>query len=247
LKDSQDAFGHEMWDHFKGRGAYEVVERNDGYIDTAKVAPELYFAPFRAWPVVERRAIGYARGRVLDVGCGAGRVSLYLQDNRNLDVLGIDNSPLAVRVSKGRGLRKAALVALQDIRFPPNSFDTVVMFGNNFGLFGSRSRAKQLLRRLHRMTSADAILLAESNDPYQTDQPEHLRYHQLNRKKGRMCGQVRIRVRFRKYVGRWFDYLLVSPEEMKDLAEGTGWVVDRFVRSRDRSLYIGVLRKEPSH
>jgi cyclopropane fatty-acyl-phospholipid synthase-like methyltransferase len=235
-----------MWDHFKGRKAYEVIERNDGYIDTSKVAPELYFAPFRDWPAIERRAIQYARGRVLDVGCGAGRVSIYLQNRRNLDVLGMDNSPLAIRVSKARGLRKASLVAFQDINFPANSFDTVVMFGNNFGLFGSRSRARRLLRRLNRMTSADALLLAESNNPYRTDQPEHLRYHQLNRQKGRMSGQVRIRVRFRRYVGSWFDYLLVSPEEMKDIAKDTGWAVDRFVRSRGSSLYVGVLRKTPS-
>lgn len=247
MKDGQDAYGHEMWDYFKGRNAYEVVERNDGYVDTSKVAPELYFAPFSDWPAIERRAVGYAKGRVLDVGCGAGRVSLYLQDHRNLDVLGMDNSPLAIRVSEGRGLRKAALVAFQDIRFPADSFDTIVMFGNNFGLFGSRSRAKRLLRRLYKMTSAGALLLAESNDSYQTNQPEHLRYHQLNRKKGRMSGQVRIRIRFRRHVGEWFDYLLASPEEMRDIAKDTGWVVDRFIRSRGSSLYVGVLKKVPSH
>jgi len=247
LKDSQDAFGHEMWDYFKGRKAYEVIERNDGYIDTSKSSPDLYFAPPRRWPAVERGAIRYAKGRVLDVGCGAGRVSIYLQDHRHLDVVGMDNSPLAIRVSKGRGLRKTALVAIQDIHFPADSFDTIVMFGNNFGLFGSRSRAKRLLRRLHKIASANALLLAESNDPYQTDQPEHLSYHQQNRQKGRMSGQVRIRVRFRRYVGSWFDYLLVSPEEMKDIAKDTGWVVDRFVRSRGSSLYVGVLSKAPSH
>jgi len=77
------------------------------------------------------------KGRVLDVGCGAGRVGIYLQRYRNLDVTGIDISPLAVRVSRLRGLRKVRLLALEDIDFPRGSFDSVVMFGNNFGLFGS--------------------------------------------------------------------------------------------------------------
>jgi len=247
LKDSQDAFGHSMWDHYMGRPAREVVERDDGLIDPSEEAPKLYFAPFRDWWPIERKAIGYARGRVLDVGCGAGRVSIYLQDQRGLDVTGLDNSPLAIRVSRRRGLRKAVLVPFEKINFGPNSFDTVVMFGNNFGLFASRSRAKRLLRRLYRMTSADAILLGESNNPYKTDKPEHLRYQRLNRERGRMSGQVRIRIRYRRYIGKWFDYLLVSPEEMGDIAKDTGWVVDRFIRARGSSLYVGVLKKAPAH
>ena len=246
MKDTQDAFGHSMWDYFTGRPAIEVVERDDGLIDPSPLAPKLYFAPVKDWWEVEKRAARYARGRVLDVGCGAGRVAIYLQDHRGLDVTGMDNSPLAIKVSKGRGLKKAILLPFEKIDFGPNSFDTVVMFGNNFGLFGSRSRAKRLLKRLHRMTSADALLLGESNDPYQTDRPEHLSYHRQNKQKGRMAGQVRIRIRYRQYVGRWFDYLLVSPEEMKELAEGTGWVVDRFIRSKGSSLYVGVLRKAAS-
>ena len=66
-------------------------------------------------------------GRVLDVGCGAGRVALYLQNERRLEVLGIDSSPLALRVAKARGARKTRLVAFKDVGFGPGSFDTVVM------------------------------------------------------------------------------------------------------------------------
>jgi hypothetical protein len=63
-------------------------------------------------------------------------------------------------------------------------------------------RAKSLLMRFHKMTSGDALMIASTRDPYKTDDPAHLRYHKLNRKKGRMSGQVKIRSRFEKYIGR---------------------------------------------
>ena len=242
MQDAHDAYGHSVWDCFNGRQAYEVIERSDGLIDPSEVAPKLYFAKFDDWPEVERKAIGYARGRVLDVGCGAGRVALYLQDQRKLDVLGIDLSPLAVKVCKLRGLRTARLMAFENVDFKPGSFDSIVMFGNNFGLFGSRAKAQRLLKRLSSMASPGAVLIGESVDPYKTDNPDHLEYQRRNRERGRMSGQVRIRARYRKYVGRWFDYLLVSQAEMKDVVEGTGWRVQRFITSRESPLYVGILR-----
>ena len=242
MKVAQDAYGHSVWDYFNGRPAYEVIERSDGLIDPSEVAPKLYFAKFDDWPEVERKAIGYARGRVLDVGCGAGRVALYLQGQKKLDVLGIDLSPLAVRVCKLRGLRKARVLAFENLDYKPGSFDSIVMFGNNFGLFGSRAKTRRLLKKLSSMASPGAVLIGESVDPYKTDNPDHLEYQRRNRERGRMSGQVRIRARYRTYVGRWFDYLLVSQAEMKDIVEGTGWRVQRFITSRGSPLYVGILR-----
>jgi SAM-dependent methyltransferase len=244
LKAQKDAYGHEVWDyHTKGEGR-EVIEREDGLVDSSEVAPKGYFARFEEWPEVERKGIVHVCGRVLDVGCGAGRVALYLQREKRLDVLGVDNSPLALKVAKARGVRKTRLLAFEDIGFGPGSFDTVVMYGNNFGLFANRRWAKRLLRRLRRMTSPGAKIVCCSVDPYKTDNPDHLRYQRWNRKRGRMPGQVRIRVRYRTYVGDWFDYLLVSPEEMEELVVETGWRVERFIFSDESPLYVGVLQRE---
>ena len=84
----------------------EIVERDDGFISPSTFGPVAYFTPLRRWPKTERQAIRIARGRVLDVGCGAGRVGLHLQE-RGHDVVGIDLSPLAVEVSRRRGVRDA--------------------------------------------------------------------------------------------------------------------------------------------
>ncbi|MDG6982970.1 MAG: class I SAM-dependent methyltransferase [Nitrososphaerota archaeon] len=239
-----DAYGHEVWDYYTGRRGRETIEREDGLIDPSEGLPAGYFGSLKDWDPVERKGIAFVKGRVLDVGCGPGRVALYLQRHKKLRVLGIDSSPLALKVARARGVKRTRLLAFEDIDFAPGSFDTVVMYGNNFGLFGNRSKAKRLLKKLHVMTSADAVLACSSVDPYKTDNPDHLRYQRWNRARGRMAGQARIRARYRVWVGPWFDYLLVSPQEMKALVSGTGWKVEWVVVSEEGPLYVGVLRKE---
>jgi hypothetical protein len=158
-------------------------------------------------------------------------------------VTAIDNSPGAIRTARKRGVRDARLLPFEDIRrLPANRFDTVVMFGNNFGLFGSYRKAKRLLRQLQRITTSDAVILAETRDPYKTDHPAHLAYHRRNRRRGRMPGQLRIRIRFQGCIGPWFDYLLVSPDEMKGILDGTGWGVQRLIED-DGPRYIAVIEK----
>ncbi len=237
----QDAFGHEIYDHHCGKGGYEIIEREDGFIDTS-MGPAAYFSEYAEWSPHSRRAIDMARGRVLDIGCGAGRIALYLQ-GKGLEVLGIDVSPLALKTCRLRGLRRTKLASITDVSPRWGTFDTIVMFGNNFGLFASWNRARQLLKRFHTMTTPDARILVESLDPYQTMEPAHLRYHKMNRQRCRMAGQARIRVRYKTWASPWFDYLLVSQDEMRKIVEGTGWRVKRFYTSGSRPMYAALIEK----
>jgi SAM-dependent methyltransferase len=225
-----DAFGQMLLD---GGGVVEIVERDDGFIRAATLN---YFAAVADWAPVERRALRWVRGRVLDVGVGAGRVALELE-RRGRQVVGIDISPGAVEVARRRGVGDVRVLAFEDIDASLGHFDTVVMYGNNFGLFGSATKACRLLPRLRPL--ADRIV-ATSNDPYKTDDPAHLAYQERNRAGGRMPGQLRLRNRYRDVVGPWFDYLIVSPDEMAALVEGTGWHVRRLI-SGDGSYYAAVL------
>ena len=87
-----DAFGEML----RAGTDAEIVERDDGFIQCATLS---YFAPVRHWVAVERRALRFARGRVLDVGVGAGRVALEVQA-RGREVVAIDVSPGAVEVAR---------------------------------------------------------------------------------------------------------------------------------------------------
>ena len=60
-----DAYGRLLLAHLEGEPSEEVMERDDGYVYCGD--PSDYFAPRRRWPSTERRALRFARGRVLDV------------------------------------------------------------------------------------------------------------------------------------------------------------------------------------
>lgn len=245
LSRRQDAYGWSVCDYYRGFGGSEIVERDDGWI-TVSGGPKAYFSEYKDWRPAQKAAIALSRGRVLDVGCGAGRVGLYLK-SKGLDVTGIDNSPLAVKVCRLRGLRKTHLMSLTDVSPRLGTFDTIVMFGNNFGLFGDFNRARRLLRRFAGMTSPNARIIAESMDPYGIKGRNrvlqgHLEYHRQNRARGRMGGQVRIRIRYQGYATPWLDWLLVSREEMRRIVKGTGWKIGRIYDSKGPS-YVAILEK----
>ena len=115
------------------------------------------------------------------------------------------------------------------------------MLGNNFGLFASRAKARQLLRRFHELTRDRGRIVTETRDIYQTEDPVHLAYHERNRSRGRLPGQIRMRVRHGLLKTPWFDYLMVSREELEELLAGTGWQLARTIDSNDT--YVAVIEK----
>jgi len=104
-----------------------------------------------------------------------------------------------------------------------------LMLGNNLGLLGGVRRARWLLRRWHAMTTPRARILAETMDPYSVAAEHHRPYHRRNRSRGRLGGQLRIRVRYAAYRTPWFDYLMVSRNELASILRDTGWRIARMI------------------
>jgi len=240
LTDRQDAHGNAMWDELHGRPGEEICERDDGYIESVSIAD--YFGPYDTWDPSVQKAMEFVRGRVLDIGVGAGRHALHLQEHGH-DVLGIDNSPKAVEVCRLRGLEDARGCPVTAVGPFLGPLDTVLLLGNNFGLTANRKRAPWLLNRLASLTSADARIVAETRDVYRTDKPEHLDYHERNRRRGRMAGQIRLRIRYRLHATPWFDYLFVSPEEMEEIVRPTPWRIHDILSDDPGGQYVAILEK----
>ena len=229
-----------MIDAATGVSGQYIVERDNGRLETLEVSD--YTQIFLEWSEVERLAITHVKGKVLDIGCGAGRVALYLQARGHI-VVGIDTAQGAVKACKMMGLKEAYVMSASDLKFKEGTFDTVVMFGNNLGIAGNETLA--MLRKLHRITTPEAIILAGSADAENTDNEDHLKYHAMNRAGNRPPGLVRIRVKYKEKISSWLDLWLVTPSELETLARQSGWKIEKIYRTGkiNQPAYVAILSK----
>lgn len=220
-----DAFGQVLLACQAGGGipgvAFEVVERSDGHL--AMMDAARYFAPPGEWTATSRFARERAVGRTLDIGAGAGRVALALQDER-YDVVALDVSEGATTVCRQRGVRATFTGRVFDLAVTaPEPFDTFLLLGNNLGLLGGPEQAPRFLDALASMAAPGAVAIGETLNPYRTKDPDHLRYHDDNRALGRLPGQLRLRVRHLQVATAWMEYLFCTPEELEPILEPTRW------------------------
>lgn len=147
-----DAFGATLrrcWEAGLAPGAsFEIVERDDGVLSVGEAAR--YFAGPESWSPIERWACDQATGRVLDVGCGAGRHAVPLA-REGYDVIGMDASPGAVDIARERGV-EAIVGAVENPPPELRGFDTVLLLGNNLGLLASPQEAPTVLANLAEVT-----------------------------------------------------------------------------------------------
>jgi SAM-dependent methyltransferase len=180
----------------------------------------------------------------MDIGCGAGRVALELQ-NRGLGVVGLESSPLAAKAAKLRGVNEVWLKPIQYMDTRIASFDSIVLFGNNFGIFETPTRARHVLVQLAEGTKLSARIFAESTSAYFGGAPAFDRsYYRLNKARGRSPGQVKLRYHYGHFVGPWFRWLYVTQSEMRSILVGTGWHLERVLGAHPSEPYVAILAKD---
>jgi cyclopropane fatty-acyl-phospholipid synthase-like methyltransferase len=120
------------------------------------------FRSYNEMPKLEQKALQLAKGRTLDVGCGAGSHSLYLQNERNIDVTAIDISKNAIEACTLRGLEK---VKVQNILSLENEkFDTILLLMNGTGIFGTLKETANYLQKLKSLLNPNGQILIDSSD-----------------------------------------------------------------------------------
>jgi SAM-dependent methyltransferase len=219
------------------RPVIEIIERDDGLINGAPA--EHYLAEPADWQPHDHRALARVRGHALDIGVGGGRVALELQA-RGGTVTGLDISPGALQVARKRGVRELVQATVDEHAGAGRRYDTFLLMGNNLGLIEGRERAPAFLAALARMAAPGAQVIAHGTDPYGTTDPVHTGYHERNRRRGRLGGQLRLRLRYRELATDWFDYLVCSAAELAELVEGTPWRLAD-VDQADRPYYLATL------
>jgi len=218
-------------------GPFELTERDDGVLAVGPA--DFYLAGPPEWPDCEQRAAGRLDGRVLDVGAGAGRVALLLQE-RGIRVTALDTSPGAAEVCRRRGVREAVCATVDQQLATGERYDCFALFGNNLGLLGSREHAPVMLDTLAAMARPGARIVGLGADPPARPGPVTEAYAERNQRAGRLPGQRRLRSRFQELATGWFDFLWCTAAELERLAAGSRWRLAE-VDQPDGSSYAATL------
>lgn len=176
-------------------------------------------------PAIEAEALRLCRGRVLDVGAGAGCHSLALETH-GFCVTAIDLSPLSVEVMRSRGVHDAR----QADFFGPDfcgQFDTILLLMNGAGIAGRIDRLPQFFARLNALLAPGGqVLLDSSNLSYVFEDedgvfipPPGAPYY----------GEVEFRMVYRHVRGPRFPWLYIDFDTLARHASQNGFTATRLL------------------
>jgi SAM-dependent methyltransferase len=157
----KDLFGKAILDYQTNNSPENLItETNISEEDEMNIA--YLFRKYNEMPKIEQKALQLAKGKILDVGCGAGSHSLTLQNDRKLDVTSIDISENAILTCNLRGLKKAKK---QDIMTLTNDkYDTILLLMNGTGIFRTLKDTPKYLRKLKKLLNTNGQILIDSSD-----------------------------------------------------------------------------------
>ncbi|WP_046745050.1 class I SAM-dependent methyltransferase [Kordia zhangzhouensis] len=156
----KDLFGKAILDYQQGNYTEDIVTATSISEEDSLPIPYL-FRSYEEMPAIEQTALQMAKGHVLDVGCGAGSHSLYLQNERQLKVTAIDVSEAAIKTCLLRGIRNAQHINVMDFS---GEFDTILLLMNGAGMCGKLNRISDFLLHLKSLLTDEGQILVDSSD-----------------------------------------------------------------------------------
>ena len=166
----KDLMGRAIWDYYYQENSEDLqTETSISELDDLPVS--YLFRDYQEMNALEKKALDLSFGKVLDVGSGAGSHSLYLQNERKLEVTALDISPKSIEICKARGVKNAICEDL--LQFSEKNFDTVLLLMNGTGIFQSLELIDQYLQKLKSLVAENGQILIDSTDIlYMYDQDE---------------------------------------------------------------------------
>lgn len=157
----KDLFGRAILD-YQTNNAPEDLLTETSISDEDEMSVAYLFRDYNTMPKIEQKALQHAKGKVLDVGCGAGSHSLYLQNERKLEVTAIDISSKAIEACKLRGVKNARAMNILDIE--NEKFDTILLLMNGTGIAGRLKKISVFLQKLKALLNEGGQILIDSSD-----------------------------------------------------------------------------------
>jgi len=174
-----------------------------------------YFRDSDDMPELEWNALQHCKGKVLDIGAGAGSHSLLLQ-RMGMDVTALDISPLNAAVMKGRGVKKIIRRDFFSLQPRKDPYDTLLLLMNGIGLVGTLDGLHLFLQKAQTLLRPGGALVFDSSDVAYL-------YHDRPPKKGPYYGEINYQYEYRRQRTDWFKWLFVDKRTLRRIAGREGW------------------------
>ncbi len=210
----KDILGKALYDYHHQQTPGKLWIHNQ-YGPKEPMPVEAYFRVEDDMPDLEWSALNECRGKVLDIGAGAGSHVLELQE-RGYDVTALDISPLAVEVMQQRGVKEA--LAGDVFKFTGERFDTLLLLMNGIGLGGDLTGLENLLQHFKTLLAEGGQVLFDSSDVaylYEGKIPETGYY-----------GEIAYQYEYKGHKTDWFNWLYVDMNTLNDVATRAGFEVE---------------------
>ncbi|WP_223607526.1 bifunctional 2-polyprenyl-6-hydroxyphenol methylase/3-demethylubiquinol 3-O-methyltransferase UbiG [Chryseobacterium sp. OSA05B] len=233
----KDLMGKAVWDYFHNENP-EDLQTETSISELDELPVNYLFRDFEDMNGIEQKALELAHGKVLDIGAGAGSHALYLQNERNLDVLALDISPKCIDVCQLRGIKKAICENMLD--FSGETFDTVLLLMNGTGIFESLKKIDTYLQKLHTLVNDNGQILIDSTDIlYMFDRDED---GGVYIPAGGYYGELDYIVHYKGESEDPIKWLYLDFETLKNAAENNGFAIEKVMKDEDS--YLAILTKK---
>lgn len=217
LSPNNDPMGAAIRD-YQSKGKASRLRVLSSMFDEDEMPVAHLFRTFNQMPRLEQKALSMAKGRVLDIGAGAGCHALALQE-RGLEVKAIDISPLSCEVMKERGVKDAECVNLFNQQLQ-GKYDTLLLLMNGTGIAGKLNRLSMLLNRLKELLAEGGQILIDSSDlKYIYENEDGSMDIDLN---APYYGEVDYQMQYKNVKGEPFDWLYTDPMLLASISKQCG-------------------------
>jgi len=213
---TEDPIGKAIQDYARFRKPADIIVSSDICEDDI-IPVEVLFRNFEEMPELEQLALRECKGKVLDVGAGAGSHALYLKD-LGMEVTALDISKGAVDYMNANGLKA---VHQDFFEFKGQKFDTILMLMNGIGIAGTLANLEKTLAHAKTLLNPGGIILCDSSDiKYLYEDEDGALWVDLNTE---YYGNFRFQMNYKKEKGTWFDWLYVDFDNLFQAAKKAGF------------------------
>lgn len=207
-----DVFGSALTDQFLN-GEAETLWLHNSYDEPEEMPLDIFFRTPEEMPELELLALSLCKGKILDIGAGAGSHALLLQQQLQ-DVTAMDISPAAVKIMQQRGVKKVLLADVNE--YSSERYDTLLMLMNGIGLTASLEGFKSFLNHAGSLLNDNGKLIFDSSDIAYL-------YEGTDRPLSKYYGEVSYQYEYKGHKSDWFDWLYLDQKTLTKTATACGW------------------------